>query len=72
MVNVNKMQKKIDKLLSVFTGLIDALNSSISELNKAIDDNNATIEQAKADNIAYNEKIKEYETLKSNVANIIS
>lgn len=71
MINISKMQDKVDKLLSVFTSLIGELNKAIGELNGAIVSNNEVIERMKDDNVTYEAKIKEYETLKSNVENII-
>ena len=71
MINISKMQGKIDKFLSVFTNLIGELNGAIGELNGAIVSNNEAIKRMEDDNVTYEEKIKEYETLKSNVENII-
>ena len=71
MLNINKMQSKIDNLLSIFKKLITELDKSIGELNGAIVTNKEIIKQKEADNITYAEKITEYEHLKHNIENII-
>lgn len=71
MVNLKKMQGRIDKLLSVFTNLVYELESAIIELNTQIVLNEDTIENIKAENAVMTDKIKEYETLKTNVKSIV-
>lgn len=71
MVNLKKMQGRIDKLLSVFTNLVYELESAITELNTQIVQNEDTIENIKAENAVMTDKIKEYETLKTNVKSIV-
>lgn len=71
MVNMKKMQGRIDKLLSVFTNLVTELESAITELNTAIVTNEEAIERTKAENAVMELKIKEYETLKTNVQQIV-
>lgn len=71
MVNLKKMQGRIDKLLSVFTNLVTELDSAITELNTAIVTNEEAIERTKAENAVMELKIKEYETLKTNVQQIV-
>jgi uncharacterized coiled-coil protein SlyX len=71
MVNLKKMQGRIDKLLSVFTNLVYELESAITELNTQIVLNEDTIENIKAENAVMTDKIKEYETLKTNVKSIV-
>ncbi len=71
MVNLKKMQGRIDKLLSVFTNLVYELESAIIELNTQIVQNEDTIENIKAENAVMTDKIKEYETLKTNVKSIV-
>ena len=70
MIDLNKMQGKVNKLMSVFTKLTSELDSAISQLNGEIRANEELIEKRKADNAAYENRIKEYETLKTNVENI--
>ncbi len=74
MSNVNKlnrMHRRINKLLSVFTNLIDQLENTIMELKDAINTNDEKIEMLKDDNASYSAKIAEYENLKLNVEHII-
>ena len=70
MIDLNKMQGKVNKLMSVFTKLTSELDSAISQLNGEIRANEELIEKRKADNVMYENRIKEYETLKTNVENI--
>lgn len=70
MIDLNKMQGKVNKLMSVFTKLTGELESAISQLNGEIRANEELIEKRKADNVMYENRIKEYETLKTNVENI--
>ena len=71
LLNLGKMQERVDKLLSVFTKLIAELNRAIDTLDGEISRNNEAIEKAKADNEVYESKIKEYNALKSNLENIV-
>ena len=71
MVNMKKMQGRIDNLLSVFTNLVTELDSAITERNTAIVTNEEVIERNKAENAVMELKIKEYETLKTNVQKIV-
>ena len=71
MVNVTKLQIKINKLLSVFTTLIDALNDAINQLNAGIKSNESAIKVLEADNATYASKITEYETLRDNISGVI-
>ena len=71
MVNVKNMQLKIDKLLSVFTTLIEALENSIAELKGGIDNNKHTISRLEKENVAYSDKISEYEALMNSVKGIV-
>ena len=70
MLDMNKMQGKVNKLMSVFTKLTGELENAISQLKGEIRANDELIEKRKADNVMYENKIKEYETLKTNVENI--
>lgn len=70
MIDLNKMQGKVNKLMSVFTKLTSELERAISQLNGEIRANEELIEKRKADNVMYENRIKEYETLKTNVENI--
>lgn len=71
MVDMNKMQGKVNKLMRVFTNLINELDKQITELKGEIRHNEEVIEKRKEDNIMYESKIKEYETLKTNVERIV-
>ena len=71
MVNLSIMQKKVDKLMSVFTNIVKELNTQIDTLNDAIDDNNHYISVAELENKQYAEKIDEYQALKNKVESII-
>lgn len=71
MLNLNKMQHRVDKLLSVFTNLINELERAISKLNSEIDENKYAIEEAQNNIKVYESKIAEYNTLKSNVESIV-
>ena len=70
MLDMNKMQGKVNKLMSVFTKLTGELENAISQLKSEIRANDELIEKRKADNVMYENKIREYETLKTNVENI--
>lgn len=71
MFNLDKMQHKVDKLLSIFTNLIEELDGSISKLNTEIGKNKTAIEVATENICTYETKISEYKTLKSKVESII-
>lgn len=70
-IDLSKMQKKVDNVMSVFNNVIKELTTQIGELNKGIESNNQTINNATAENILYAEKIKEYEALKNKVESIV-
>lgn len=70
-IDLSKMQKKVDGVMSVFNNAIKELATQIGELNKGIESNNQTIANATAENILYAEKIKEYEALKNKVESIV-
>ena len=72
MINMNKMQKTVDGLLSVFTTLINTLESNISELNSGIQKNKATINALEEQNVTYSNKIDEYAALATNVKGLIN
>ena len=71
MLNMAKMEGKVNKLMRIFTNLIDELDKSIGELKGEIRHNEEVIEKRKEDNVMYESKIKEYETLKANVERIV-
>jgi flagellar motor switch protein FliG len=70
-INLTKMQKKIDNLMSVFTNIVDELNTQISELGNAISANRELILTAELENDEYQEKINDYEALRNKVESII-
>lgn len=71
MINLSIMQNKVDKLMSVFTNIVNELNIQIIDLNVAIDDNNARMVTIREENKQYAEKINEYQALKDKVESII-
>ena len=72
MTNLTKMESKVKGLLSVFTTLIDTLNSNITELTSGIQRNKTTITALEEENVTYAEKIEEYTTLAENVKGLIN
>lgn len=70
-VDLAKMQKKVDKVMIVFTNVIEELTTQIEELGNAIKSNNQQISTAQLQNEQYDEKIKEYEALKNKVESIV-
>jgi prefoldin subunit 5 len=71
MLNLNKMQRTIDGLLSVFTKLIKPLEENIAKLNDGIQQNNEEITRLEEQNSTYEGKIKEYDALTANVKKFI-
>jgi hypothetical protein len=71
MVNLKKMQSNIDKLMSVFTNLVNALDSSIAELENEISVNNNHIAKLHSENSVMVSKIDEYESLRNRVESIV-
>lgn len=71
MLNLNKMQRTIDGLLSVFTKLIKTLEDNIAKLNSGIQKNKEEIARLEEQNSTYEGKIKEYEALTANVKKFI-
>lgn len=70
-MDLNKMQSRIDKLLGVFTKLIDQLNKSIQELDDAMKSNTAQIIRLRFANDQYTNKIVEYEKLKGKIEDLV-
>ena len=70
-IDLTKMQNKVDKLMAVFTSIVDGLTNQIVELSDAIEDNKATIAIAEYENKAYAEKIDEYKALRDRVESIV-
>ena len=71
MTNLNKMQTNVNKLLSVFTTLIDTLENNVAELTGGIQRNKTTITALEAQNVVYEGKIEEYEALAASVKGLI-
>lgn len=71
MINLSKMQKRIDTIMSVFTRIVNELDKRIGELNGAIVANDRLIEKATHENDQYLYKIDEYQALKDRVESII-
>ena len=67
MLNLNRMQRTIDGLLSVFTKLIATLEANVEKLKTGIQENNEEIAHLEEQNNAYADKIREYEALTANV-----
>lgn len=70
-VNLAKMQNKVNRLMSVFTNIVEELTYQIVELNDAIEDNNQLISKVEAENKQYAEKIDEYKALRDKVESIV-
>ncbi len=70
-IDLKKMQNKVDKLVAVFTNIVDELNTQIGELNDGIDENNEKILTAEAQNKQYADKIGEYEHLRNKIESIV-
>lgn len=70
-MNLNRMQRKIDRLSSIFIKLIDALNEAIEYLTSKISDNTDHIRKLEDDNYLYQTKIEEYKSFKTNVEHIV-
>lgn len=71
MIDLTKMQSHIDKLMRVFTKLVEQLNQSIQDLDNAIKGNTAQIVRLRSANDEYTNKIVEYEKLKTKIENLI-
>ena len=71
MNKINKVYRRVDKMLSVFTKLIDELEKGILELKNAMCKNEEKIETLREENESYTNKIKEYEALRVNVEHIL-
>lgn len=67
MLNLNRMQRTIDGLLSVFTKLIATLEANVEKLKTGIQENSEEIAHLEEQNNAYSDKIREYEALTANV-----
>ena len=70
-IDLVKMQKKVDNVMSVFNNAITELTTQIGELTNAIESNNQQISTAQSQNEQYAEKIREYEALKTKVESIV-
>ena len=71
-MNLKKMQLRVDRLLSVFSKLIETLENNISELISGIQRNRDTINTLEHQNVVYNAKIEEYKVLVKNVKGFIN
>ena len=72
MSKLNRMQKEVNGLLSIFTKLIEALKRNITELDSDIQRNKATIVSLEEQNVVYSEKIDEYKALAENVKGLLN
>ena len=52
-MDLNKMQARVDKLIKVFTNIINELDSQVEMLNNGIEENNETIAMAQQENDTY-------------------
>ena len=66
-INLKAMQKKVDRLLSVFTTLKEELEDRVVQLEDGVKSNNVLIGELQAENAVYTDKIREYEKLKANI-----
>ena len=71
MLNLKKMQGKVDKLMSVFTNIVKELDTQVETLEGEIESNNLLIADMKSCNEVYKDKIAEYTALKSKVEAIV-
>lgn len=70
-MDLNKMQTRVDKLLKVFTNIINELNNQIDSLNTGIVENETVIRVAQEENETYARLIEEREALKAKVEGIL-
>ena len=70
-MDLNKMQVRVDKLLKVFTNIINELNNQIDSLNTGIAENETVIRVAQEENETYAKLIEEREALKAKVEGIL-
>ena len=70
-MDLNKMQARVDKLLKVFTNIINELNNQIDSLNTGIVENETVIRVAQEENETYAKLIEEREALKAKVEGIL-
>lgn len=70
-MDLNKMQARVDKLVKVFTNIINELDSQVEMLNNGIEENNETIAMAQQENETYAKLIEERKALKAKVEGIL-
>lgn len=70
-MDLNKMQARVDKLLKVFTNIINELNNQIDSLNTGIVENETVIRVAQEENETYARLIEGREALKAKVEGIL-
>ena len=70
-MDLNKMQARVDKLIKVFTNIINELDSQVETLNNGIEENNETIAMAQQENETYAKLIEERKALKAKVEGIV-
>ena len=70
-MDLNKMQARVDKLIKVFTNIINELDSQVEMLNNGIEENNETIAMAQQENETYAKLIEERKALKAKVEGIV-
>lgn len=70
MIDLNKMQARVEKLTKVFTNIINELDSQVESLDTEIAENEAAIRIAQEENETYAKLIEERKALKAKVEGI--
>lgn len=68
---LNRVYRRVDRMVSMFTNLIDALEGAIIDLQCAISENDTEIAKLNGENVDYAHRIEEYNSLKTNVERIV-
>lgn len=70
-INLSKMQDRVDKLMSVFTSIVDEINEQTAELEKAVNDEDVIISEAEDRKREYIHTISKRAALKDKILSII-
>jgi len=71
MLSIDKVQKSVDNVLYAFTNAIYELDRVTDKLNAEINKNKNSIAEMQAWNAAADDKIVEYQKLKTNIEGIL-
>ena len=69
-LDLNKMKARENKLLKVFTSIINEMDVQVETLKGGINENNEVIAAAQQENEAYENRIAECQALKAKVEGI--